>query len=387
MQTYGRLPVAFDRGDGVWLWDTHGKQYFDSICGLAVCGLGHSHPEVTAAIEEQARRLIHSSNLFTIPNQEKLADELAKISKMDRMFFSNSGAEANEAAIKIARKYGNQKGVELPSIIVMKQSFHGRTLATLTATGNRKVQAGFEPLVQGFLRVPLNDIDAVTQIIQKNKNVVAILLEPIQGEGGIHVADDEYLRQLRALCDENALLLIMDEIQSGLCRSGKWFAHQYAGIQPDVMTLAKSLGNGIPIGVCMARGIAADIFQPGNHGTTFGGNHFSTFVALRVLEILQKNKLHERAAYLGERILKKIQELSRTLPGIVAIRGRGLMLGIELDRPCKDLPKLALESGLVLNVTAERVIRLLPPLIMQDSDADYLCEKLGQLLEQYLKVD
>ena len=383
MNTYARLPVTFTHGEGVWLYDENGDAYFDALTGIAVCGLGHSHPAVTKAICDQSSQVIHTSNLYGIAKQQQLGDTLTRLSKMDRVFFANSGAEANEASIKLARLYGNRRNIENPTIIVMESSFHGRTMATLSATGNRKVHAGFEPLVQGFARVPHNDIESI-QRLTDNKNIVAILVEPIQGEGGIHVPDDNYLQQLREICNEQEWLLMLDEVQCGMGRTGKMFAHQHAGITPDVMSLAKALGNGIPIGACLAHGQAAELFAPGNHGTTFGGNPLASAAALAVCETIENDNLIERAAQLGTQLLEGFKAALADTAGIQEIRGKGLMVGIELDNDCPELVKLALEEKLLINVTAGKVIRLLPPLIMTDYQAAELVEKLSQLIKRYL---
>jgi len=386
MHTYSRLPVTFEKGDGAWLWDTKGKQYLDALCGISVCSLGHAHPRVREAICEQAGQLIHTSNIYGIAHQEALGEALCDLSGLERVFFGNSGAEANEAAIKLARLYGHKLGIDQPAIIVMDGSFHGRTLATLSATGNRKVQAGFEPLVSGFIRVPYNDLEAIRNIARHNKQVVAVLVEPVQGEGGINIPSADYLIGIRKLCDEHNWLLMLDEIQSGMCRSGHWFAFQEFDQQavPDVMTLAKALGNGIPIGACLARGEAAQLFQPGNHGSTYGGNPLVCRVALEVLAVMKEEKLHNRAAQLGQKILTGFRQSLADTPGIKEIRGKGLLLAIELDRPCGELVKQALEDGLLINVTAGQVIRLLPPLIMSDSEAEQLITRLSALVKRFL---
>ena len=384
MSTFSRLPVAFVRGEGVWLWDAQGNKYLDALAGVAVCGLGHAHPAVTAAICDQAGKLVHTSNWYEIPLQEKLAERLCRLSSMDNAFLCNSGAEANEAAIKLARLYGHKREVLNPGIIVTEGSFHGRTLATLSATGNSKIQAGFEPLVQGFYRVPYNDLAAVRQIAEHNKNVVAVLVEPIAGEGGIQIPADGYLKDLRRICDERGWLLMLDEIQTGLCRTGKWFACQHEGVAPDVMTLAKGLGNGVPIGACLARGAAAQLFAPGSHGSTFGGNPLACRAALAVLEVLEKERLDARAAQLGARLLQDFAQRLAGVKGVKDIRGRGLMLAIELDRPCKELMTAALERGLLINVTAENVVRLLPPLILSDAEADLLARELTDIVRAFL---
>jgi acetylornithine/N-succinyldiaminopimelate aminotransferase len=384
MSTYNRLPVQFERGDGIWLWDNENRQYLDALSGIAVCGLGHAHPAVTRAISDQAGLLVHTSNLYGIALQEQLADSLCEISAMERVFFSNSGAEANEAAIKIARLYGHSRGIDNPAIIVMEKSFHGRTLATLTATGNRKVQAGFEPLVQGFIRVPYNDLDAIRTVAANSSNVVAVLVEPIQGEGGINIPDADYLQGIRNLCDDNHWLMMLDEIQSGMGRTGKWFAWQHSDVLPDVATLAKALGNGVPIGACLARGRAAEMMQPGSHGSTFGGNPLACRAAITVLEVLKQEQLVAHAATLGAQLLAGFTAALAGLEGVTAIRGRGLMIGIELDRPCAELVGKAIEQGLLINVTAERVIRLLPPLITTAKQADIIIEQVSDLIREFL---
>ncbi len=384
MNTYLPLPVSFTHGEGAWLFDTDGKRYLDALGGIAVCALGHAHPAVTEAICDQAGRLLHSSNLYRIDNQDTLADTLCEKSGMARVFFSNSGAEANEAALKLARLYGHQKGIDNPQVIVTEGSFHGRTMATLTATGNRKIQAGFEPLVPGFLRAPYNDIEALRTIASNSPDVVAILVEPITGEGGICIPDDDYLTTIRALCDEHGWLMMLDEIQTGMGRTGRWFAHQHADIKPDVMTLAKALGNGVPIGACLASGPATDVFKPGNHGSTFGGNPLATRAALAVVETLDKDKLVARAAMLGEQLLENFRSRLSAKDGISEIRGKGLMLGIELDRPCGVLVQRALDKGLLINVTADNVVRLLPPLILNNEQADKLCDGVCELIENFL---
>jgi acetylornithine aminotransferase len=385
MPIFAGLPVAFTHGEGAWLWDTDGKKYLDALAGIAVCGLGHAHPAVTAALCDQAGKLLHTSNWYQIPLQEQLAERLCKLAGMDNAFFCNSGAEANEAAIKLARLYGHQRDILTPGIIVTEGSFHGRTLATLSASGNRKIQSGFEPLVQGFYRVPYNDLAAIRQVGERNKDVVAVLVEPITGEGGISIPDTGYLKGLRQICDERGWLLMLDEIQTGMCRTGKWFACQHEGVVPDVMTLAKGLGNGVPIGACLAHGKAANVFRPGSHGSTFSGNPLVCRVALAVIEELQKGKLAERAAKLGRRLLAGLGEKLGNVQGVKEIRGRGLMLAVELDRPCKELLQHALENGILINVTAENVVRLLPPLIFTDNEADLLVEKLDKVIRAFLR--
>lgn len=384
MATYNRLPVSFQRGEGAWLWDTDGKRYLDALSGIAVCGLGHAHPAVKEALCNQAGQLIHTSNLYGISQQEKLGEMLTRLSGMDRVFFSNSGAEANEAAIKLARLYGHHKGIENPVIVVMENSFHGRTLATLSATGNRKVQAGFEPLVKGFARIPYGDIESLQQVADNTANVVAVLVEPVQGEGGINIPAEDYLNRIREICDRNDWLMMLDEIQTGMGRSGRMFAHQHNGITPDVMTLAKGLGNGVPIGACLAKGKAAEVLGPGTHGSTFGGNPLACSAAIAVIDTLESNKLTERADQLGASLLADFADALEGVAGVEEIRGTGLLIGIELDRPCAELVGRALEQGLLINVTAEKVIRLLPPLILSDEEAQQLVEAVSNLIKDFL---
>lgn len=383
MHNYAPLPVNFEKGVGAQLWDSEGKEYLDALGGIAVCALGHAHPAVTKAICEQAGKLVHTSNLYGIQNQQELADKLTQLSGMDNVFFSNSGAEANEAAIKLARLYGHSKNIDQPAIIVMEGSFHGRTMATLTATGNRKIHAGFEPLVQGFVRAPYNDIEAIKNIAKNNSNVVAVLVEPITGEGGINIPATDYLNQIRDICDENNWLMMLDEIQTGMCRTGKWFAHQHSEITPDVMTLAKALGNGVPIGACLAKGEAAKLFQPGHHGSTYGGNPLVTSAALAVVDTMEKEKLAERAAYLGEHIPASLTEQLKDIKGVIEIRNKGLMIGIQLDRPCAELVKAGLDAGILINITAGDVVRLLPPLIISDEQAFEIVTKVSELIRNF----
>ena len=384
MQNYAPLAVNFEKGEGATVWDTAGKTYLDALGGIAVCALGHAHPAVASALCEQANKLIHTSNIYGITNQKKLADKLTQLSAMDNVFFSNSGAEANEAAIKLARLFGHSKDIEKPAIIVMEGSFHGRTMATLSATGNRKIQAGFEPLVQGFVRAPYNDIEAIKNIAKNNPNVVAILVEPVTGEGGIRIPDKDYLNQIREICDKYDWLMMLDEIQTGMCRTGKWFAHQHNGIIPDVMTLAKALGNGVPIGACLARGKAAGLFHPGQHGSTYGGNPLVCAASLAVIETMENSKLDQRAAQLGEHMLNAFKQQLAGIKGVVEIRGMGLMLGIQLDRPCAELVKAGLEAGILINVTAGDVVRLLPPLIISDQQADQIVTMVSKLIRDFL---
>jgi acetylornithine aminotransferase len=385
MNTYARLPVTFERGEGAWLWDTEGKRYLDALSGIAVNTLGHAHPRFTAALNEQIGKMIHCSNVYQVAGQELLADKLCALSGMQEVFFSNSGCEANEAAIKLARMYGHNKGIEMPNIIVMEKAFHGRTLATLSATGNRKVQAGFEPLVKGFVRVPYDDLAAIEQVASNNPDVVAVLVEPIQGEGGIRTLDIAYLQGLRNICDQLGWLLMLDEVQCGIGRTGKWFAFQHSGIQPDVMTLAKGLGSGMPIGACLAAGKAAETFKPGNHGSTFGGNPLACTAGLTTLNILEQDKLLAHADSLGQFISKGLADALLGVNGIKEIRGQGLMIGIELDRPCGELVKQALAKGLLINVTADNVIRLLPPMIMSKDEAQQLLDILCPLIKEFMQ--
>ena len=381
MPTYGRQDISFVKGEGAWLTDTKGKRYLDALAGIAVVGLGHANPKVAQTISEQSTTLLHTSNLYRVPKQEELAEKLQRVSGMDNMFFGNSGAEANECAIKIARLYGNKKNIENPTIIVTDSAFHGRTLATLTATGNRKVHAGFEPLVQGFARVPYDDVDAVRRIAGHNKSVVAVMVEPIQGEGGIKVPNQNYLASLREICDENDWLLILDEIQTGNGRTGEYFCYQSSGIKPDVVTLAKGLGNGIPIGVCLASGKAAEVLAPGNHGSTFGGNPLSCAVGITVIDQIEKLGLAKRAGELGDRMMGQFRERLGHLNSVKDIRGMGLMIGIELSSPCGDLVGKALEKGILINVAADSVIRLLPPLTITDEEAEQICDIVCELVE------
>jgi len=385
MNTYSRLPVTFTRGEGSWLFDTEGRKYLDALSGIAVCALGHAHPAVTRAICEQAGRLVHTSNLYGIENQQKLGERLTALSGMDRVFFANSGAEANEAAIKLARLWGHRKGIDKPVILVMENSFHGRTMATLTATGNRKVQAGFEPLLHGFARVPYSDLEALQTAARNLKEIVAVLVEPIQGEGGVRVPPDDYLPGIRALCDEQGWLMMLDEIQTGMGRTGRPFAFQHSDVVPDVITLAKALGNGVPIGACLARGEAAELFGPGSHGSTFGGNPLACAAALAVADTMEEERLWERAATLGDRLLAGFRERLGGLEGVTDIRGRGLMIGIELDRPCGELVGRALDEGLLVNVTADTVLRLLPPLVLGDDEAERLLDGVSRLVETFLQ--
>ncbi len=381
--TYNPLPIAFSHGKGIWLYDQQGNAYLDSFSGIAVCGLGHAHPEVTKTIQEQAAKLIHTSNVFHILEQERLAEKLTRLSGMEQVFFANSGAEVNEAAIKLSRLFGHKKGIETPSVIVMNSAFHGRTMATLTASGSRKVQAGFEPLVPGFVRAPFNDLLAIQTIAANRDDIVAVMLEPILGEGGIQVADDSYLQALAALCAKHDWLLMLDEVQTGNARTGTYFACMAAGIQPDVITTAKGLGNGMPIGACLMRNRACDLFKPGNHGSTFGGNSLACAVASTVIDIIERDQLCEKVAKNSIVFREKLAHALGEHPHVRGIRGKGYMLGLELDKPASDLRLLGLTNGILLNVTAESVVRLLPPLNMTEQEMDELVSRLKKSVEEF----
>jgi acetylornithine aminotransferase len=384
MPTYGRLPFALSHGRGCWVWDTDGKKYLDGLGGIAVNTVGHAHPKLVAALQDQVGKLIHSSNYYQVPLQEQLAAKLTEVSGLTNAFFCSTGLEANEGALKIARKYGHDKGIERPEIIVYEKAFHGRSIATLSATGNTKVQAGFGPLVEGFVRVPLNDLAAVRQVAAENPNVVAVFLEVIQGEGGINVSTIEYLQGIRKICDERGWLLMLDEVQCGLGRTGKWFAHQWAGIKPDVMPLAKGLGSGVPVGAIVCGPKAANVFGPGNHGSTFGGNPLAMRAGVETLRIMEEEKLLENAASVGAALKAGIEKELAGVPGFVEVRGQGLMLGIELDRPCGVLLNRAAEAGLLLSVTADRVIRLVPSLILSADEAAQIVAILCPLVKRFL---
>jgi len=384
MHTYKRLPVTFERGEGCWLLDKEGKRYLDALAGIAVVGIGHSHPRFVQTLTAQAARLVHTSNVYEIENQEALGARLAAISGMDEVFFCNSGCEANEAALKIARLYGHHKGIEMPAIIVMEKAFHGRTIATLSATGSRKVQAGFEPLVPGFARVPFDDFAAIKKVAESNRNVVAVLVELIQGEGGINICHPEYLHGLREICDANGWLLMLDEVQSGVGRTGKWFAFQHSGVKPDVMTLAKGLASGVPIGACIAAGPAAGVFKPGNHGSTFGGNPLACAAALVTLDIIEQDNLMANAVAMGQFIHDGFATQLKGVAGVRDIRNMGLMIGIELAYPCEELVKSALAAGLLINVTNDNVIRLLPPLVIKREEAAQIVAILSPLIADFL---
>ena len=387
MPTYGRLPVALSHGQGCWVWDTQGRRLLDGLAGIAVNTLGHNHPRLVPALQDQVAKLIHTSNYYRIPLQEQLADKLCEISGLANVFFCNSGLEANEAALKIARKFGHDRGNDSPEVLVFEGAFHGRSIATLSATANPKIQAGFAPLVPGFVRVKLNDLAAVEAALAAHPNITAIFLETIQGEGGINPTRVGFLQGLRRLCDQHDLLLMLDEVQCGVGRTGKWFAHQWAGIKPDVMPLAKGLASGVPIGAVVARGIAAQVFQPGNHGTTFGGNPLACRAALETLQVIEDDGLLAHAATVGAHIKARFEaELGKT-PGFVEVRGYGLMIGIQLARPCAELVGQALAAGLLINVTQDSVVRLLPPLIMTKAEADLLVDGLAPIIRAFLSVN
>jgi acetylornithine/N-succinyldiaminopimelate aminotransferase len=384
MNTYGRLPIALSHGQGCRVWDTEGRAYLDGLGGIAVNTLGHNHPELVPALQDQMAKLIHSSNYYHVPGQEQLAAKLTELSGLTNAFFCSTGLEANEAALKLARKFGHDKGIERPEIVVYEHAFHGRSIATLSATGNPKVQKGFGPLVEGFIRVPLNDIEALKRATEGNSNVVAVFFETIQGEGGIHPMRVEYLRQVRALCDERDWLMMIDEVQCGMGRTGKWFAHQWAGILPDVMPLAKGLGSGVPIGAVVAGPRAANIFGPGNHGTTFGGNPLAMRAGIETIRIMEKDGLVEHAATVGAHLKAALEREFEGLSGVREVRGHGLMLGIELDRPCGVILNRACDAGLLLSVTADNVIRLVPPLVLSIAEADEIVAILAPLVHTFL---
>ena len=384
MNTYGRLPIALVRGQGCRVWDVNGKAYLDGLGGIAVNTLGHNHPELVPALQEQLTQLIHTSNYYYVPGQEVLAERLTALSGMTNAFFCCTGLEANEAAIKLARKFGHDKGIERPEIVVYEHAFHGRSLATLSATGNPKIQKGFGPLVEGFIRVPLNDIEALKKATEGNSNVVAVMFENIQGEGGIHTIRWDYLQQVRALCDANDWLMMIDEIQTGIGRTGKWFAHQWAGIVPDVMSLAKGLGSGVPVGAVVAGPKAANIFQPGNHGTTFGGNPLAMRAGIETLRIMEKDGLLQNAADVGAHLKGALQAAFEGVAGVKEVRGQGLMLGIELDRPAGAVLTRACDAGLLLSVTADSVIRLVPPLVLTVAEADEIVALLAPIVKAFL---
>jgi acetylornithine/N-succinyldiaminopimelate aminotransferase len=384
MNTYGRLPIALSHGRGVRLWDVNGREYLDALAGIAVNTLGHNHPKLVPALQDQIAKLIHSSNYYHVPNQEKLAAKLVELSGMTNVFFCSTGLEANEAALKLARKYGHDKGIERPEIVVYEKAFHGRSIATLSATGNEKVQKGFGPLVEGFVRVPLNDIDALKAKTEGNRNIVAVFFETIQGEGGVNPMRADYLRQVRRLCDERGWLLMIDEVQCGMGRTGKWFAHQWADIVPDVMPLAKGLGSGVPIGAVVAGPKAANIFQPGNHGTTFGGNPLATRAGIETIRIMEEEGLLDNAKRVGDRLMGALKRELGGLPGVTEIRGQGLMIGIELGKPCGALTQKAADNGLLISVTADNVIRLVPALILTEAESDEIVSRLVPVVREFL---
>jgi len=386
MNTYNRLPIAFTHGKGARLYDDHGKEYLDALAGIAVNSLGHAHPKLVAALTDQVGRLIHTSNVYRVREQEQLADRICALSGMQEVFFGNSGSEANEAALKLVRMFGHKRGEPEAQTIVMERAWHGRTLATLAATGSDKARKGFDPFPTGFIQVPYNDIEAVRRAVDADRRVLAIWLEVLQGEGGIYVADMAYVKALRQLCDERGLLLMIDEVQSGIGRTGKWFAHQWAGVRPDVMTLAKGLGSGVPVGACVAAGPATGVFGPGNHGTTFGGNPLAMRAGVETLAIIESEGLMVNAVAQGERIVGGLKRVLGKIEGLVQIRGMGLMIGIELDRPCGELVRQALDAGLLINVTHDTVIRMLPPLILNAKEADMIVERLAPLILSFLRA-
>ena len=384
MNTYGRVNIALSHGQGMRVWDVNGREYLDGLAGIAVNTLGHNHPKLVPALQEQISQLIHSCNYYHVPGQEALAKKLVELSGLTNVFFCNSGLEANEAALKLARKLGNDRGYKNPKIVVCEHAFHGRSIATLSATANPKIHAGFLPLVEGFIRVPLNDIEGLVRAVENEPEVVAVFFEVIQGEGGIHEARLDYLKQVRKLCDERDWLMMIDEVQCGMGRTGKWFAHQWADIKPDVMALAKGLASGVPIGAVVAGPKAANLFQPGNHGTTFGGNPLAMRAAIETIRIVEEDQLIDNAAKIGKHLEKRLQETLGQLDAFVGIRGAGLMIGVELDRPCGALIQQAADAGLLISVTADSVIRLLPPLIITEAEADELVDRLLPVVEKFL---
>ena len=384
MNTYGRVPIALSHGQGLRVWDVNGKSYLDALAGIAVNTLGHNHPKLVPALRDQIGKIIHSSNYYHVPNQEKLAAKLVELSGLTNVFFCSTGLEANEAALKLARKFGHDRGIEKPEIVVYEKAFHGRSIATLSATGNEKVQKGFGPLVEGFIRVPLNDVDALKAATEGNKNVVAVFFETIQGEGGINAMRIDYLQQVRDLCDQRNWLLMIDEVQCGMGRTGKWFAHQWAGIKPDVMPLAKGLGSGVPIGAVVAGPRAAAIFQPGNHGTTFGGNPLAMRAGVETIRIIEEDGLLDNASRVGAHLKGALARELGGLKGVKEVRGQGLMIGVELEQPCSVLTTRAAEAGLLISVTADSVIRLVPPLIITEAEADEIVSLLVPLVKKFL---
>lgn len=383
MNVYRRLPVTFERGEGVWLWDTEGNQYLDALSGIAVCNLGHAHPAVTKAIQIQAGKLLHTSNLYQIANQKKLAEVLCRLTGLDKAFFCNSGAEALEAALKLTRLYGHSKGIDVPHIIVMTGAFHGRTLATLSAGASKKNQAGFEPLEQGFIRVPYNDIDAIEAAAKTHNNIVAVLVEPVQGESGINVPNEDYLSQIRKVCDKHHWLMILDEVQTGIGRTGTLFAYQAYDFLPDILTSAKALANGVPIGACLAKEVVANLFKPGSHGSTFGGNPLATAAALATLQEIETHKLWENAKKQGETLLEGLKVKLKNHPHVKDVRGKGLMIGVELDQPCREILLLALKKRILFTVCNETVLRLLPPLIIEDEQIQHIINILPPIIDEF----
>jgi acetylornithine aminotransferase len=387
MQVYDRLPIHFERGEGVWVYDNKGQAFLDAQSGLGVTALGHSHPKIVEAICSQAKKILHTSNAFMIEEQELLAQELTELAEMDQAFFSNSGAEANEAAIKLTRLYGHHKNIEQPAIIVTEKSYHGRTMATLSASGNRKIQAGYEPLVSGYIRVPYNDLDAIKNIATHNKNIVAVMVEPILGNGGIVIPDDNYLQGIREICDANEWLMILDEIQTGLCRTGAFYSYQHHKILPDIVTTAKALANGIPIASCLATNTIANLFHLGKHGSTFGGNPFTCHVSRQVLRVMKEENVCANAQLIGDYLLNNLKECLQNQPGVSDVRGKGMMIGVELDRPCHHLYQHGLNNHIIFSITAEKVIRIMPPLISTKQDADMMCERLCRSITDFYNAE
>ena len=381
---YNQLQVTFEHGQGAWLWDTSNQKYLDALSGIAVCSLGHAHPDITRTISEQAAKLLHTSNTYIIGKQVELAKKLTAIAGFDQAYFCNSGAEANETAIKLARLYARKKAIAEPIIITLKNSFHGRSLATVSASGSERLQQGFEPLVKTFLHVNLNDIDELKRLtMQHQDQMIAIMLEPLQGDGGIHVADEKYLQTIRNLCDQHDWLMILDEVQTGMGRTGKWFCYQHSGVAPDIMTVAKALGNGVPIAACLARGKAINLFGPGKHGSTFGGNPLVCAVGCAVIDVMQRDNIPLHAEKMGNYLQNKLRELMSEIPGIKAVRGKGLMLGVELDKNCLEMPGLALKHKLLINVVSNKVIRILPPLIITEAEADEIVVRLHAAIKDF----
>lgn len=386
INTYNRLPVSFEKGKGCWLWDTEGNKYLDALSGIAVCGLGHSNPTVNDEIHKQIDNVIHTSNLYRIPKQEELAEKLSAVSGMAEVFFANSGTEANEAAIKVARLFGQKKGISSPVILSTEKSFHGRSMGALSATGNKKIQEGLNPLLPGFKHIPYNDIEAVKNAFENDKNICAFFIEPIQGEGGINTPDTDYLNKIRDLCDQFDVLMVIDEIQTGIARTGKMFAYQHNGITPDVLTLAKGLGNGVPIGACLVNGKGVDILQPGTHGSTFGGNPLACAAGCAVIDYIKANNIEEHVLNISNIIIEKLKKQFSSTPEVKSIKGAGLMIGIEINKPCVEIVKIALKNGLLLNVTSEKVVRILPPLIINEEEAEILVSILSKSIQEFLNI-